>query len=194
MRRWIPWLVSVPLLVCGSWSAHGLSYWLVEADGLARGQLLEATGHGYASYMPIFLATLGALLLAGLTAQTVVSTRGRRGAVAVPWALFAMPLIGFSLQEHLERLLATGMFPLDAVLEPTFLVGLALQLPFALAALAIAKVCLDVADRIERFWRSRRPAVRPARARLDRPPLDAWIPPPPALGLGYGVRGPPALH
>jgi hypothetical protein len=64
----------------------------------------------------------------------------RGGRVAPPPVrLFVcLPPLGFTLQEHIERLIGTGGVPPDLVLEPTFIVGLALQLPFAVAALLVA--------------------------------------------------------
>jgi hypothetical protein len=50
----------------------------------------------------------------------------------------------FALQEHMERLLHHGEFPWSAVLEPTFALGLLLQLPIALAAWLVAHLLLRV--------------------------------------------------
>jgi hypothetical protein len=52
------------------------------------------------------------------------------------------------LQEVLELSLHTGQFGWRAALAPTFLPGLALQLPFALAAYLMARLLLRAAERI----------------------------------------------
>jgi hypothetical protein len=51
----------------------------------------------------------------------------------------------FCLQEILELSLHSGTFGWRAVLAPTFLPGLALQLPFALAAYLVARILLRAA-------------------------------------------------
>jgi hypothetical protein len=95
-------------------------------------------------------------------------------------------------QELLERLLHTGHLPWATVLQPAFLIGLALQLPFALAALLLAWA-LDSAAQ----------AVGDALASRPRPAFDVFVPAPvgtpaaprPAgLARGYGERAPPLLR
>ena len=80
------------------------------------------------------------------------------------WLLGVLPLVGFAVQEHLERLLHDG--PLWATaLEPVFLLGLLLQLPFALGAALLARALARLADVI---------GGRPVRmCRFDRQPLLA---------------------
>jgi hypothetical protein len=90
------------------------------------------------------------------------------------------------LQELAERLLRAEAFPFQAALEPRFLLGLLLQLPFGLLALLVARALLRVVERLVcELARARTPrlqatvswsllrAVRPAadsgpRARLPR--------------------------
>jgi hypothetical protein len=100
-----------------------------------------------------------------------------------------VPLIGFSLQEHLERALTGGSVPVAAILEPTFLVGLALQLPFALAALAVARALVRTAERIGVTLAEAPPAAR-AQPVL---PLGAAVRLPRVRPLAFGScgRGPP---
>jgi hypothetical protein len=107
--------------------------------------------------------------------------------------LFLVPPLAFALQEHLERLVHDGSFPLAAAIEPTFLVGLALQLPFALAAYAVAAALLEVADRVSDLLRAPA-AARYTRAFLAFPLPHAVVAPRiGALALGYATRGPPSL-
>ena len=53
-----------------------------------------------------------------------------------------MPIVGFVFQEHLEHLVAARELELSFFLSPPFVIGLALQLPFALAAMLVARLIL----------------------------------------------------
>ncbi len=87
---------------------------------------------------PFLLGVCLAFLAAGLLA---VASRARRGASTAPatWPLALVAPAGFAAQEHLERLAATGSFPAELAMQPGFLAGLALQLPFALLAVLAAR-------------------------------------------------------
>jgi hypothetical protein len=189
-RSRLPWLVAIPLMVAGSLSAHELAYWLVTPDPGARALALAETGHGYFEHLPLALGILAALAITGLAARALQSLHVRgRGPSA--WLFFILPPLGFAVQEHLERLLHSGAFPLDAALEPTFLVGLALQLPFGLAALAIARALVAGAERLGEEL-ARRPPVGDARPLpLSSPAAEPALPRIAALALGYAERGPP---
>ena len=56
----------------------------------------------------------------------------------------------FAAQEVLELSLRTGTFGWRALLAPTFIPGLALQLPIALAAYVAARLLLRTAERVGR--------------------------------------------
>jgi hypothetical protein len=184
-------LVLIPLAIAGSLTAHGLTYRIVAPDAESRANLLRETGHGYLDRLPLALAILGALLLAGLLLRIRAGGDG-------DWRLkarlaFAVPLVAFTLQEHLERLVHDGSFPYGAALEPTFLIGLGLQLPFALAAYAVAVWLLKAAGRLgAALTRAPAHALPRAERRLQRP-RAAVAPRVPALALGHGSRGPPGL-
>ena len=107
------------------------------------------------------------------------------------WWFFALPLIAFAVQEHLERLLHSGHLPLAAVLEPTFVVGLALQVPFGLAALALARIIFACADELAD---SLPPPPRPRSTRpltIPLPVASFALPRISAIALGRSERGPP---
>jgi hypothetical protein len=85
----------------------------------------------------------------------------------------------------------TGDLPLATALEPTFVLGLLLQAPFALAAFLLARALLAVAERIGTFLASAPPAPilrilvhRPQRADLARRRV---------LARGWAGRAPPSL-
>ena len=143
MKRGAPWLVSVPFMAAGCLAAHSLAYHLI-ANPKER--------HGYLAFAPLFLGVLGGLALVGAV---------RRGRTHSP-ALFALlPPLAFVVQEHAERLQLVAT-------EPAFLVGLALQLPFGLAALVAARAFLGLAELVAEVLACARPSVRRARS-LRRP-------------------------
>ena len=188
-RRALAWLSAFPLLVLGTLAAHGAAYRLVEPDPAERAAALAGSGHAYLDQAAFVLAAVVALLLAALAARFVHGFRGRRSAATPGWALAIVPVLGFVFQEHLERILSgSGLSP---GLEPAFLVGLALQLPFALAALLIARALGDAAEALGR-------ALAPDESpRISRWPAAVAVParalPPHSrpAGRGCSQRGPP---
>jgi hypothetical protein len=95
------------------------------------------------------------------------------------------------LQEFAERLLRAEAFPFHAAVEPRFLFGLLLQLPFGLLALLLARALLRVVERLARVLaRVRRPRGATTAHWSPRQAFD--LPRIPALALGYPQRGPPA--
>jgi hypothetical protein len=98
------------------------------------------------------------------------------------------------VQEHIERLIGTGAIPADLVGEPVFLVGLALQLPFALAALLLTRALYAIAFGLGRTFASMLAIGRPLR---HGPPSHLHLPAsvtlvsPSVLALGHGQRAPP---
>src|SRR5262245_1538331 len=121
-RQRVAWLSALPLMTVGSLAAHALAYRIVEPSASQRAADLAATGHGYLSYAPAALAGSLALLLLALAGHSVQAIR-RRPPAHVPWQIALVPLLGFAVQEHLERLLAAGNVSVVAIAEPTFLVG-----------------------------------------------------------------------
>lgn len=145
-RRWLAWLLAVPLMVAGTETAHWLAFRLVYPNVWERSQALAASGHGYLTYWPVAAGIGGAMTLAAVALGARGHAHGARGDSSPPPALvFALlPPLAFALQEHLESLVHSGS--ITGVAEsPTFVVGLALQLPFALVAFAAAWLLLRVA-------------------------------------------------
>ena len=93
------------------------------------------------------------LVLVFAVAAAVMRDAGRGysiGSIAL-WPFAVMPVAGYALQEVVERV-GAGHGNLSAILaEPTMVVGLALQLPFALAAYAIARFILRTAQHLVRL-------------------------------------------
>lgn len=193
MRRSLAWLVAIPLMLAGSQVAHVLAYRLVYPQASVRLRALVQTGHGYLTLLPLVAGAAAAVLAVSLALSAVDAARGRGVRSLPPWAFALLPALAFAVQEYLERWLAWGHLPWHAAAEPTFLAGLALQLPFGALAWLVARLLLRTAELV-----GRRLAPAPQRRRLA--PLPLALPvvpplPPPAslLSLGLGRRGPPLL-
>lgn len=183
--------VSLALGAIGWLSAHVVAYRIAAPDAHERVGLLQATGHGYLAYLPFFLALCLVLALVSLVAYGL-RYRTDLAHPRVPLALLgSIPPFAFLVQEHLERFLSGGELH-AALLQPAVLIGLLLQLPFALAAVFLGRLLLAVADSFGRKlcggWHA--PRVLPLAllepvATADRPRFTA-------LAFGVSERGPPS--
>jgi hypothetical protein len=194
-RRLAVWLSSLPLMVAGSQVAHGLAYRLVYPDAHVRFSQLLSTGHAYmrsGAYLPMLLGMTFAAELLGLGGVLLAGIARRPQRPLAPWAFALLPVLGFSLQELLERWLAGSSFPWWMVLAPTFRVGLALQLPFALVVYLLARLLLRAVATVGRALRGTLTPVRPTLGTLGWVVLEACRPAPGALASGHAGRGPPA--
>ena len=179
MNRRLTWLLTVPLMVGSLLAGHAVAYRLVDAS---------SAGHGYFHYVPLVGAVLLALTFCALVLEAVTVFRGERRVSSPPLAFALLPVAAFVIQEHLEGLLYSGTSPL---LEPAFLVGLVVQLPFGIAALLLARMLQSLARAVGLALalpkappHSERPILTPLSVELRR--LDV-------LALGYGERAPPLL-
>jgi hypothetical protein len=194
MRRiGIAWVLAASLAALGSLWAHELTYRLVAPSDSAYTSLLARTGHGYLDHVPLLVGILLGGVALSLVRACFDGARGRSPAPVPGWRFAALPLLGFTLQEHLERLFHDGAFPVGAALEPTFALGLALQLPFALAALVAARVLLGAARELGQALATltAAPASNPRPVRSAFPTAVADRPRVATAALGYGERGPP---
>jgi hypothetical protein len=165
-RRAAAWLLSLPLMIAGTQVAHVLAYQWVYPNAHIRLTELLATGHSYIvgthGYLPMVLGIVGALDLVAAGWVFAGSVRRSLQRPVPAWAFALMPALCFTLQEFLERWLAGSPFPWWMVLQPTFRIGLALQLPFAALAFLAARALLRTADGAGRRVRPRtapRPVV-----------------------------------
>ena len=194
MRRCrLAWLLALALTAAGWLTAHEVAYRLAVPDPHSHAYAMRETGHSYLTeYGSLALALCAALAVFALAGLVIRSLRGTPEVRASLTVFAVLPPLGFVLQEHLERLLAFGSVPADILLEPVFFVGLLLQLPFALAALALASALLSAADTLARALKRPPLLLAPAGATpvrpsgLDQPRLAT-------LALGYGQRAPPLL-
>ena len=158
----LAWVLSLALSAAGALASHGLAYRIVEPDGERRHHLLEETGHGYLN-LELAGSLLAALVVVGFTGCVLAGTRRRD---APPLWIFALaPPLEFALQEHAELVLHYHAFERSPIFTPVFLVGLGLQIPFALMAL--------IAARTSRSSRGAGEAIRPAAALPGSRPMQA---------------------
>ena len=150
MRRGAAWGLALPLALVGSQAAHAVAYALVYPQAGTRALTLFATGHAYLTWLPVVFAGAGAAAVVSLAVTAVDAARGRPARHVPAWAFALVPPAGFVLQEVLELSLHRGTFGWRAFLAPTFLPGLLLQLPFALAAYVAARVLLRTAEHVGR--------------------------------------------
>jgi len=125
-RRLLAWILVTPVASAGVLVTHALAYRLT---GTQPGPVHEYLAHG-----PQVVFVLASLALVGLALQERSLSR-----FSARWVAPLAPL-GFACQEHIERLVHTGHVPF-LLTSPTFLVGLALQLP-------VAAVCVVLVHRI----------------------------------------------
>jgi hypothetical protein len=161
-------------MVVGSQVAHGVAYWWAYPQADLRSSVLAETGHGYLTHLPAVLAFLLAVEVVVLAVNVADAARGRAFRSLPPWAFVFIPVVGFTLQEHLERLFASGVFPWWAVLEPSFWRGLVLQVPLGLLAYLIARLLSRTASAVARVLVALRGGRRRQRRRSSAPPLP-WL-------------------
>jgi hypothetical protein len=185
-RRGTAWIVTLLLAAVGTQVAHVLDYWLVAPDHHEREELLRSTGHGYTGHVPLAIGL-------ALASVLVLLVRGARRADAHRglWAFALVAPVVFATQEHAERFVHDGRFPWSASLDRTFALGLVLQLPFALAAYALARLLVTAARAVGRVLGAL-PHTSPGLPHaLPRPVVGVHLVRLAPLALGYAERGPP---
>jgi hypothetical protein len=189
MRVLATWLLTLPLIGSGLLLAHELSYRAVEPHTHSRDALLQSTGHGYLGHLPLAAALGASMLVIGVALLSARAFRGKAALRLRVWPFAVLPPFAFAVQEHLERMVHTGELSVSTALAPTFVLGLLLQAPFALAAFLIARALLALAHRLGRLIGST-PAAAPTAVvllpthRLDHPRR-------PVLARGWAGRAPP---
>jgi hypothetical protein len=181
------------MVLFGTELAHALAYRIAYPQLDVRVRVLAETGHGYLGLAPEALGLGCALVLLGLISDALASVRRLPSHSLPPWAFGLLPATAFSVQEFVERWVATSGVPWWMVLQPTFRIGLLLQLPFGLASYLVARLLLRVARRAALAMRRAGPAgvVRGERRRWSVRsvlPLRISVP-----GAGHAGRAPPAL-
>ncbi|HZL54591.1 MAG TPA: hypothetical protein VFC22_03085, partial [Solirubrobacteraceae bacterium] len=190
MRRGLTWLVAVPLLVAGSQAAHALTYRLIYPGTPVRVHALALTGHGYLDRLPLALGVALAIALVALLVAVLDASRGRQVRALPAWAFAVLAPLAFALQEILELSLHAGTMAWHAIAAPTFLPGLALQLPFSFLAWFAARLLLRAAGRAGRALTARPPVARPL-SLVTPARAGATLPRARVLAYRLAKRGPP---
>jgi hypothetical protein len=132
----------------------------------------------------------GAVAAVALLFAAADAARGARVERLPAGAFALLPPLAFTLQELLELSLHTGTLAWHAFLAPTFLPGLLLQLPFALAAYVAARLLLRAARRLGRALATRPP--RPVAVASPVTHRAGALPPRPGVAAArLAKRGPP---
>jgi len=178
----------MPILVVGLFAGHELGYRLALPNPEERAHMLGQSGHGYFLYAPYAVATLVAIAVVGLSlrVRAAISSRPRP---TRSWAFALLPPLGFVLLEAGERL-RHGELALATITAPEVLAGLAFQLPFALAALLVARLLARLADAVGVALRPLPPPSLRSRF-VALVPAGADLPRVRVVALPYGERGPP---
>jgi hypothetical protein len=173
----------------GLLAGHLLGYRLAFSDPHARADALSASGHSYFRFVPVAIGVSLGVLLLGLALQGLAGFRGQTRRAATSPLIVLLPPLAFATQEIFERIAHSGHVPWTLPLQPAFLFGLALQLPFALAALLLAWVLDSAARAIGRALSTAPALVFPTF--VPQPVRVAAVPRPAGLARGYGERAPP---
>jgi hypothetical protein len=180
--------------VAGWLIAHALAYRLLALGEAGHGGVLEASGHAHVAFSRYLMALSAAVLLLAFAGAVVAGATGR-ARLAVPVAPFALlPVLDFVSHGVLESLQHAREVSAGAALEPVFILGLAFQVPLALAALLLTRAVHAWAEGFGRGltprWRPR--ALAPALpAVLRLLPGSEHRPMISALASGCAERGPP---
>lgn len=193
LRRSCVWLVAVPLMLAGSQAAHALAYRLAYPSLSVRVNALAMSGHGYLGRLPLAFGLLGAVVVCSLVWVMVDSVRGGTPRPIPPVAFAVLPPLAFTLQEFVERWIAVGGLPWWMVEQPTFRIGLLLQLPFGLVTFVVSRLLLRGTHELGRRLAESRSRSLPAwgSPRLSRPSHDVLAPARPRAC--WSTRGPPLV-
>jgi len=180
-------------MVAGLFAGHALGYRLAIPDAHARAHALANSGHSYFGYVPLTLTVCLGILIAALALRALAAFRGEPSRPAASPAMILLPPLAFVLQAYVERIAYTGHVSWPIALEPSFLLRLACQLPFALAALLIAWALDSAAHAVGRALASGLPrafvpvlVTVPMCASATRRVVG--------LARGYGERAPPSFR
>ena len=157
------WLLVAAPAVLASETAHAVAETLSGRAG-ARTELLSTP---HAPGLSLALAGLGTALLLGFGARAVRARAGVSAPRAAWWHMVVLALAIYVVQEHVELALA-GRPWWATSFTVAFAIGIAVQVPFALAAYALFSALSRAADGIGRL------AACPPRRRLSADLFRRW--------------------
>lgn len=188
----------VPLLLALSglgWAAaHAIAHRVVTPEEIVP----AAPGmHGYLSYLPVSLALCLALALP-LAAGVICGLHWRAASLRSLWLFAVVPVLGYVGHALLEPLVAgsatlSGTSATAVHLTPVALVGLLVQIPFALAAVALGRHIFALAETVARWLIGPRVAVGSREPERHEPGRAARAPSF-RLDRAHGQRAPPSPH
>ena len=194
-RRQLPRLIALPLIVLGSLAARWTAAVCIPPPTGETGNETGEHAHtlaAHAGQWPLLLGLLGALIAVGAAGHVHAVRARRRASSSFPPSLFfCLPPLAFLIQEAAER--AFGTEPAGALLGRQLLLGVALQVPFALLSYLSARLLVGVAERIGQALAAGLPAAARRRVVLPFASSSIELTRIAALALGYGERGPPLL-
>jgi hypothetical protein len=167
--------------------AHAVAHRAV----MDEGSMAEPAGvAAYLSYLPISLVLCLALALP-LAAGAAVGGRWRGTSIRSLWLFGLVPVFGFLGHSAEPFLVGDGALSQLGALAPVALVGLFIQIPFALVAVGLARRILWLAEGLARALAGPHTAARvaesDARLRAENRNTRAFT-----LDLSASERGPPA--
>jgi hypothetical protein len=177
----------------GSQVAHAAVYRIVAPSADERQHLLAESGHAYLHYVPLGMALLTVLTMLALFSEVRAAGLGSVSSAPRFWSFAAVAPATFACQEILERMAHDGTVPWGAPLQATFALGLALQVPFAVAAYVAARLLLRAARAVGRLVVGQRHAVSRGSAAVTWLVRTALRPGSALCCAGLGPRAPPLL-
>ena len=185
--------LAVPVLLALSglgWAAvHGVAHRAVMSEPAMPADAIA----DYLSYLTTSVALCLALALP-LAAGVVTGRRWRGSSIRSLWLFGLVPVLGFVGHTVVEPLLGgTALGSSSASLAPIALVGLLIQIPFALVAVGLARHALWLAETLARASaRPMRPSFPAGTPGHERP--RASHAPAFRLDLAHAGRSPPLLQ
>ncbi len=182
----------VPVLLALSGLGWAAAHALAHRTVMSETATPSTAVNGYLSYLATSFALCLALALP-LAAGAMFGKRWRGGSLRSLWIFGLVPVLGFAGHTVAEPLTgAPGEAWSASTLAPLVLVGLALQLPFALVAVGLARHLLLLAESLAHVLARHGPIlVRRPTERCPHP--CASRAPRTAIDLAHRQRGPPLL-
>jgi hypothetical protein len=185
------WLLAVPFLLAGETLGHALAARAFDPHEARHGLVLHALVD-YRQYAQAAVALVLVLVGIELVRRARAAYRGAPTQTLPSWRLAVLPPAAFIVQEQLERLVQDGSLAWLTA-EPALVAGAALQVPFGLAAVWLARALLRAADRVAWALARRAAQSRRRRPEASRTPFEAPCLRLPALASPHAGRAPPAV-